>query len=423
MMKSRGQKGLIGQTQLDLEGRPDISLLQDTAQRFGTNHPLLDAEVARSIFTLVPYWREAPKSERTLNLHLWTEEGAMPEKGFPSKNVKTAHVLAETLLNSPLEEQEGMRNLRLDLVLTKGGGSSLFFTWSHILFDGKGAELLVQNFLESSKGNFFPKTPPTAEKVLPLRLQIQRTRPATERFFELTGHKYISLAGKRSGKSRFRYRLLKFDRATTEKIHHRATDFCGPFSMSFYLASALRAHRKAFQSRGVDPSHYVNSIPVQVRRKATVSDPFQNRVSVLFFLMKKEDLNTMDCAVQAAQSQFEEMTRKELGPSFEMLLRLMRRLPCFLYLKFLGAQFSGTIASFFHSFTGAFSFDDASLCGARILDARHVPSVSAPPGSGLFFSESHGCLTAVFSWRDGAVTESEADIILQQVEHDLARGE
>lgn len=133
-------------------------------------------------------------------------------------------------------------------------------------------------------------------------------------------------------------------------------------------------------------------------------------------------MDTLKHAVQSAQSQFEEMTRNELGPSFEMLLRLMRRLPGSLYMKFLGAQFSGTIASFFHSFTGAFPFDNASLCGVRVSDARHVPSVSAPPGSGLFFSESHGCLTAVFSWRNIAVSEVEADLILQQLKHDLMNG-
>jgi len=383
---------------------------------------MLDACLARNLFTLVPFWREDRRSKRTLHLNLWEEEGTAVDMSLPFKftTVKTAHHLAENLLNTPLDEQPGVRNLRLDLVLLKEGGSALFFTWNHILFDGKGAELLVEKFLEAAKGTWVPQTLEKPAKTLSLLHQLEQTRPATQRFFELVGHKYVCLAGKTSGKSRFCYKLLTFDRETTKQIQERAAGLCGLFSVSFYLACAVRAHRNVFLFRGMDPSHYVNSVPFQVRRKATIRNPFQNRVSVLFFSLKKEHLLSMNDAVAAAQSQFEDMMRKELGSSFEMLLHIMRRLPSFLYLKFLGAQFSGTIASFFHSFTGAFSFDDAILCGARIRHARHVPSVSAPPGSGLFFSESHGCLTAVFSWRDQSVTEAEADLILHQVRQDLS---
>lgn len=420
-MKARGQNGLIGQTQLEIDGIPDISRLQDTAQRFGDENPLLNARVGRSIFTMLPCWHENRGLKRVLNLNLWAEEGFIGDS-FPPKKVKTAHQLAEILLNTPLEDQSGVGNLRLDLLLLKDGGSILFFTWSHILFDGKGAELMVRKFLEAANGKVVSKASVRPEKTLPLTHQLKKTRPATQRFCELIDHEYVSLSGKASGKGRFRYKILKFDQETTKKIQERGVGLCGLFSISFYLACAVRAHRKAFLSRGMDPAHYVNSIPVQVRPKTENGDPFQNRVSVLFFLFKREHLDTLKHAVHAAQSQFEEMTRNELGPSFEMLLRLMRRLPGSLYMKFLGAQFSGTIASFFHSSTGPFPFDNASLCGVRVSDARHVPSVSAPPGSGLFFSESHGCLTAVFSWRDVAVTEVEADLILQQVKHDLTNG-
>jgi hypothetical protein len=419
MMKSQGQNGLIGQTQLELDGIPDIATLKEAASRFGNAHPLLDARVRRNVLTMVPSWREDRRLNRSLNLNLWKEVGVLIEIDFPYKEVKTAHQIAEDLLNTPLDSQDGVRNLRLDLVLLKAGGSILVFTWNHLLFDGKGAELLVSGFIAATKGEAIAKYSAKPERSVSLVNQVKKARPATDRFFELVSNNYLSLSGNKPGPCLLRYKLLKFDQESSKKIQERAVGFSGIFSISFYLACAARAHRKAFLSRNSDPSHYVCSIPVQVRRKGGNSDPFQNRVTVLFFLLKKEDMDTMQDAVDAAQCQFEEMTRKELGPSFEMILRLMRRLPSYFYLKFLGTQFSGRITSFFHSSTGAFTLDKASLCGVRVVDAYHVPSVSAPPGSGLFFSESHGRLTAVLSWRDGAVTETEADLILQQVKHDL----
>ncbi len=419
-MKRQGQNGLIGQTQLQLEGVPNIAALEAGAKRFGAAYPLLNARVRRNFFSLVPSWRQDAHSHRILGLHLWKEAGVEAVYGgSAAKEVKSLHHLAEDLLNSPLDDQPGVRNLRLDLILLRDGRSALLFTWDHLLFDGKGAELLVRAFIEACKGTPLPEFSSKPPTPVPISVQLKKAKPATDRFFELVSNKYRSLSGNNPGPCRLRYKLLRFDPEETLKIQERATAFSGLFAISFYLACAARGHRQAFLSRGSDPTHYVSSIPVQVRRKGAHSDPFQNRVTVLFFSLKKEDLATMQDAVNAGQRQFEDMTRKELGPSFEMILHLMRRLPSFFYLKFLGTQFSGHITSFFHSSTGGFAPIDSHLCGSRITDAYHVPSVSAPPGSGLFFGESHGQLTATFSWRDGAVTEAEADLILKQVKSDL----
>ena len=419
MMKSQGQNELIGQTQLELDGVPDVVVLKQVARRFGEAHPLLDARVRRNIFTFVPSWVEGRGTNRFLDLTLWKEVGASFPSEFPCQDVASAHHLSEDLLNTSLERQSGVRNLRLDLVLLKAGGSILIFTWNHLLFDGKGAELLVSAFMEATKGGPTSKLTAIMEKPISIMDQLIKSQAAKDRFFELLTKDYQSLSGSNPGGCRLRYKLLRFDSETTKKIQERVENLSGLFSISFYLACAARAHRQAFLSRGCDPAQYVSSIPVQVRRKGASGNPFQNQVTVLFFLLKRESLDTMQSAVEAAQKQFEEMTRKGLGPSFEMILRLMRRLPSYFYFKFLGAQFSGRIASFFHSSTGAFSLDNATICGVGVRDARHVPAVSAPPGSGLFFSESHGRLTAVFSWREGPVTEYEADIVLHQLEADL----
>jgi len=212
---------------------------------------------------------------------------------------------------------------------------------------------------------------------------------------------------------------MNFTQEETSLIQARAVSLSGLFPLSFYLASAARAHREAFLSRGQDPENYVSSIPVQLRRKWVGANPFQNRVTVLFFFMKRGNLDTMTDAVKAAHLQFEEMTRRDLGSSFSHVLGLMRRLPSHLYMKFLSTQFSGDITSFFHSSTGPFAIHLCELAGVNVLNAYHVPSVSAPPGSGLFFGESHGRISATFSWREGSVTEDEADLVMTKMKDDL----
>ena len=418
MMRVNGQQGLVGQTHVVMDGIPDNAALVAGARRLGEAYPLLNAFVRRSPFTLLPNWWVDPRDRRTLNVQIWHEVGAesLPEGSRPAAS---AQHLAEDLLNTAIEECGGLRNLRLDIVRLKDGGSSLFLTWNHLLFDGKGAELLVGSLFDAVNGRTPEPFQPVKKENLPLRTQFTESRPAVNRFFELMMNRYQSLSGKKPTPGRLRFRVINFTADESTQIRARAEQFSGLFPLSFYLASATRAHREAFLSRGEDPEHYVSSIPVQLRRKWVGANPFQNRVTVLFFSMKREHLSSMEDAVKSAHLQFEELTRKNLGASFSMILRLMRRLPSYLYMKFLGTQFSGDITSFFHSATGSFAVNLRELAGSPVRDAYHVPSVSAPPGSGLFFGESHGRITATFSWREGAVTEHEADLVLGRMKEDL----
>ena len=423
MMRKNGQHELVGQTQLILAGIPDLLALEKTARDFGKDHPILDANVHRSPWTLLPAWWSNSLSEKILSPIIWRETGLPNLESRETKEIDSCQNLAEQLLNNPLAFQGGLRNLRLDLFLCKDGASVLLFTWNHLLFDGKGAELLVERFIAAMQGRSRPLLPIKSDNPLSLQAKFRKSKPSVDRFFELVKNRYRSLAGVKPPKGLLRYKILKYDREKTETILRRAESFSGLFSISFFLACAARGHRAAFLARGEDPSHYVSTVPVQLRRKGARQNPFQNQVTVLFFSMKKEDLETLETAVQAAQAQFEEMTRQDLGGSFEMVLGLMRRLPTNLYLKFLGAQFSGEITSFFHSATGSFLGGLEEFGGSRILDAYHVPSVSAPPGSGLFFGEFGGRITATFSWREGSVNEKEADAILHQVNCDLLGSE
>jgi hypothetical protein len=418
MMRLNGQQGLVGQTHVDLEGIPDIETLRKGARNLGDSYPLLNAFVRRSPFTLLPSWWVDAQDPRSLTLQVWYEEGAEAPPTDASRTA-SSHQLAEDLLNTPIEECGGLRNLRLDLVLLKEGGSTLNLTWNHLLFDGKGAELIAGALFRMVNGQSPQQfqSPKTAS--MPILGQLRKSKPAVDWLYELGMSRYKSLGGKKPRPGRLRFRVMNFTQEETSHIQARAVSLSGLFPLSFYLASAARAHREAFLSRGQDPEHYVSSIPVQLRRKWVGANPFQNRVTVLFFFIKRGSLDAMTDAVKVAHLQFEEMTRQDLGSSFRHVLGLMRRLPSHLYMKFLGTQFSGDITSFFHSSTGPFAIHLCELAGVNVLNAYHVPSVSTPPGSGLFFCESHGRISATFSWREGSVTEHEADLVMTKMRDDL----
>jgi hypothetical protein len=172
-------------------------------------------------------------------------------------------------------------------------------------------------------------------------------------------------------------------------------------------------------ARGKDPAGYLVSIPVQIRKKGKGAVPFQNSVTILFFALAREALETVESAARTAQQQFEEMTRAGMDRSFRAVLDLMRVLPAAVYMWFVGRQFGGEITSFFHSFTGDFSAGLSDVFGARASNAYHVPAVSSPPGSGLFLGLFQGRLNVTLSWRDGSVSGDEAERILDRLHEDF----
>ena len=427
MMHRHGQTGLIGQTHLVMEGIPDFATLHAAAEKITRGHPLLNAVVFRNPLTWKAEWRIENHPSSVLRLNLWKERHCSSVlkdfQGAPPQETDSLEELAQSLLNKPMSTQEGLRNLRLDLLLLSAGGSILLITWNHILFDGKGAEFLVATLVEATTKEHVSKPSSFIQKpvrLLSLRERFLKARPIVERFFTLGKYQYRSLSGPHPKPARLRFRVMTMTLQESKIITERSANLAGAlFYASFYLACAARAHRRAFQLRGEDPTHYVVSIPVQVRRKGGDSNPFQNCVTVFFFCLEREDLVTLPKAVKAAQKQFEEMTRAQLDRSFSEVLSLMRFLPSVLYMRFVKSNFSAEVSSFFHSYTGKFAADMDTFCGTRVLNAYHTPSVSSPPGSGLFFGMFRDQLTATFSWREGAVDDREVEAILSQLKEDL----
>ena len=414
LMRKNGQNELVGQTFVLLASEPEMDSLQSAANRLAKAHPILDAEVVRHPLSLLSAWKWKTKS-RALPVRLWREPGVAGHED--AMGVESLHAWSEAVMNDRLEKNGGLRNLRIDLVFCRDGRSALVLTWSHLLFDGRGAELLVGELLRGSEKKLLPAPKPPSQK---FRARIEIARPVVERFFSLSRNQYRSLAGHVPRPGKLRYELLRLDESQTDFALRRASTLANPlFPTAFFIACATRAHRRVFQSRGEDPSDYVMSIPVQTRRRGAGGAIFQNGVTMLFFHLRKTELDTLQAATQAAMTQFEEMTRQQLDRSFHQVLDLMKRLPSPLYMRFVGMQFQGEITSFFHSFTGEFSVPLDEVFGARVMDAFHVPSVSAPPGSGIFVGLFRGRLTATLSWRDGAATEKEISLMREHLMGDF----
>lgn len=410
LMTCAGQGGPVGLTVLELESAPSAESVCEAARKVSMAHPLLHARLERRGWLKASEWVARPP---------W-DDPAVPvvfHEGVESLDGFCGRLLASRF--------EGF----LELHVVRGKGiDAIVAKWRHALFDGRGAELMMREIAAFAAD---PERPARAvaswgvpfEAPGGLVERWRMARPFLRRRDALKEVEFRTLGGTMPTASAARFRLVRFDREETRRMHERADAVTGGiFLLPYFLAVTARAHAAVFKSRGEDPLGFQVQTPVQIRRRREAHPIFQNQVGVLPFHLRTRDVGDLQRAVAAAQVQFESSVREGIEGAFGVVMDWMRRLPPRVYRRFLQVETGGGIASFFHSHTGEFLKGVDTVCGAVVRDGWHVPTVSQPPGTGLFFSERRGRLTATIAWREGCLDASEVDLLEGALRTDLLGG-
>lgn len=407
-MQRAGQGRHAGVTFLELGPGFSPIRLEQAAARFAAAHPLLGARLQRRLPGLLPRWITGTPARLDVTTH--------PPDTDPQ-------ALAESLLTG---KWGGF--LRFD-ILPAHDTTMLLMAWNHLLFDARGVELALAEVARLANAN---DTPPARESwgvyARPadgLHRKLQAVRPFVDRYYELKKRHAVSLAPPPAMAGNPHCRFLIFTAEETTAIGRRAQQLTGGiFLMPYYLAVAMRAHAAVLATRETPKTTALQcAIAAQGRKRGAADPVFQNQVTQLFFTLGLDQMNALPEAAQALQDQFTAMTKQKVDAAFLSMINWMRRLPASTYRRFLQRGADGNITSFYHAHTGTFLPRTPTFCDAPILNGWHAPSVSQPPGTGIFFSECRGRLTMSFSWREGAITTNEIALVFDRVRADLLGAE
>lgn len=406
-MRRAGQGRHVGVTFLEVGPGFSIERLRRAAKIFAANQPILGGRLHRRWPWSVPAWRPGSEAEVPVEVH-------------------SSGTGADQLANERLSGRWDGK-MRFDVV-PSAGGATVMMSWSHLLFDARGLELALAEIArlgddpESGAEKHSWAEPFAGTKPSLLR-QLREVRPFLDRYWELEQNPVLSLGGSLPRPGDARFEVLRFGEAETSVMKRYAEQFSGGiFALPYFLTVTMRAHAAVLHARGVNEGALECAVSVQGRKRGARGPIFQNNVSQLFFALPLNEVSSMAPAVAALHRQFADMTRAKCDRAFVVMSDWMRRLPPVFYRRFLRRTSSGQMASFYHAHTGEFLQGVAEFCGGEILDGWHVPTVSQPPGTGLFFSERKGRLTATFCWRGGSLSDEERDLLLLSVRSDLLGG-
>lgn len=381
------------------------AVLHDACRRFAAAHPLLGADLPRAWPGTVPAWR------------IDAAPGEIEVRGHAPDTDATA--LAGQLMDG---RWPGL--LRFDIV-PSSDGATVLMSWSHLLFDARGAEMALSEIAALSGA---PDLNPGMRESWGVPdascsgfgERLRKVRIFVDRYYELRSRRVVSLGPLPPAASESRCLFLHFSERETADVRRRGEHLtAGIFVMPYFLAVAMRAHAAVLEARGVRDGGLECAISAQNRKRGALDPVWQNQVSQLFFSLDLRQTGSLTQAAVALQEQFAAMTRSGCDSAFLIMINWMRRLPPFLYRRFLRRTASGQITSFYHAHTGTFLAGTTDFCGGALLDGWHAPSVSQPPGTGIFLSEFRGRLTVSLCWRDGTLSAQERYLLLSRLREDL----
>ncbi len=415
------QGGHVSQSVLELDRPPDLDRLRGALQRALAKHPLLVARSRRDWKTLLPYWAVPVPPPGRMPLGLWSETGSAGQLPGAAPTPDARELLQGVMMQPLLLVAGFVCNARLEVVERRGGKCLVALSWSHLLIDGKGAELFLAELARLCDGVDLPDDVPASPRpALGLVAKFRKTRPAMHHLAGLQETGTPSLGGPKPRQGKGYYEVLALSVEESAGVRARI-DALGAvlFPFTVYVACVARAHDRVFRQRGKLPPGYGISVPIQTRKRGARGPLFHNHVAVLYFHPRREHLDTLAATAAAMKTQFAAMTRAKISESFDAVLDLMRRVPTWVFLWIIRAQFKGEICSCFHSYTGAFAPELTGFAGARVTNAYHLPCLGIPPGTGIFFGDHEDRINVTLSWREGALDDTERQLMVAQLRADL----
>lgn len=417
-MRRSGQGRHLAATVLECEGRPDLAEIRRIAEAMGTRHPILHARNSRG-GDWIARWRTDEAKPAPVPVQCWRLTGV---EGEGEEISSLEEWIGGQLNGDGIDIHAPGPNLVFHVVATSPASWTFVLVWSHSLLDAVGMMKFLQQLAALSTAGALPDPDHEEDVATPAVPELYRlAHPMIEEMRRFPSWKIRSLHRRGSKPGTSRFYLGKFDEEATAVVRAKMAQTAGGLLLFPYFAvCASRAVQAVIAARHPEERIAILlTLPVQRQSDPAKRPLFRNHMIPYTVLLEPDELGELKGAARGLYRKYADFMRRKLPGSMHALMQMMERcpsrfynVPAFLYMR-------GEICSLFHSHTGEFVPGVERIFGSRIVNGYHVPSVSSPPGIGIFFSEHQGLLTLTISWKDGCMSPLELDLMKQTLSEDL----
>lgn len=268
------------------------------------------------------------------------------------------------------------------------GNHYLLLTFHHVLFDGKGAGLVLQHLTTSHPDSYLDDmtiTKETIENFFPRRLKwlnpvkqwlnLIYVKKAVEK---TNKGKTAYLSEQYPEQSGFGFFSHTFSEEETNQIRENAKANGVRFGLNFFqLACCAKAYRTVFTT--------INDlwipIPYNGRKRGAQGTIISNYISFVFHRLTVTETTSLKEIAGQLQQQMNEQLKDELPEKYNRLLQLMRFFPTGFNHSVTTKSSKGNIASFLYSSTELGESENRDLISKQWT----LPPFSYPPGLTINF--------------------------------------
>ncbi|HRB33368.1 MAG TPA: hypothetical protein PLP93_09470 [Nitrosomonas sp.] len=390
--RQHGLQGNVGRFSVEVKGRLDACQLE----KIINNDPIFcwlhSLRLKKQWPLQLPQWIQMQSSDPIpiSIFEISQQENCIPKELF--------EVDIRPYLDPPFQ---------LNLIYFEQDQTTLLFTWSHILMDAQGAEILVRHL-----GNAIGDNPiqlfASENTKFSITEQLRQTQKARNFIFFEKRSIFISFLEKLDGKRINYYHSLHFSETETEQIIANSRRAGARFGRSvFLLAACMHSFSDLLKRKGRINTALWVPVPQNNRKKGACGPLVGNHLSFLFYRLFPQHLETMQKTVDIIQQQMIDQMRKGIPASFSIMMDLLLRLPLRLYGVIVKSPTKGALASFFFSDTGKTLENFKIFCGLPVSNAIHYPPNSSHPGFTIIFMSFQRKLQVIIAYTETAMNKED----------------
>lgn len=327
--------------------------------------------------------------------------------------VRTHKNLFNKNLNRIKLDEKSNSLLSFEVFNIDGNSRTIVLTWHHLLMDGYGAGLLIQNLISP-----FTIQPQTREKSK-IDWDTFKQAVKAKKFVSSTSKGKIAvLPTQNSSEIKQVVKTIEFDQEETQNIEAKAKANGAIFGpSSFFLAATSLTVQKLRIAKGLENEDFWIPVPQNNRKKGEKWPITGNHLSFLFYRLKTELFNDLTILTKDINKQMLEQVKNKNGIHYNHLMNYLRPVPSSLYSRLIKGPNGNSLSSFLFTVASDNNASMETFFGGKITNQLSIPPNTFPPGLTFAYNYFDGRLTVIIQSYEHLLNEQE----YAQMEKDLKR--
>ncbi|MBP6091676.1 MAG: hypothetical protein KA521_10515 [Crocinitomicaceae bacterium] len=294
---------------------------------------------------------------------------------------------------------------KCDCVTENGKVTNVILSFHHILVDGRGASLFLEELhastspTENDTSHYFkrPKKNITFKKhlqnILFIKYFMREQQQVQRANFELVDPKG------------FKINVLKFTSEETNLILQNATVKGAKFGLNqFLLAVSIQTMSELFKNKNI-PGDIWLPIPYDGRKRGAKGPVISNEISFLFYAIQAASKKSISEIMQEIHDQMMQQIRKEVPLNYGVFLEMTHYIPSKLMSFLVNRASKGSLASFLYSASIEQQRDLKDKFSLSPKNMFVIPPFSAPPGITISYILYNGQLSLNLVYNENCINE------------------